>query len=111
MLTILLLILFIIIIVFRDRVLGRLQNEQKKELDRDIFVQSDKMLNERQFNDWLDTLRTNRTLTGQLVRASVFTGFFKEESSRYLNSELRKSAEKLVTRVEAMMAFTGKHFT
>lgn len=96
--------------VFRNHILRALQNEKRQAHDKDIFKNSDQLLNERQLSNLVELLGTNRMLVGQSKKAMAFVYFFQEEGNQYLDDKLKKVCAKFVEKLDELIVFTAQHF-
>jgi len=74
-------VLFFIVIsvyTFRRPMLSFLNREQSRSHDKDIFVCSNQIMNERQLLDFLERLGTNRYFLGESKKRNNMSTFLKK---------------------------------
>ncbi len=98
------------VLTFRHKISEFLQSEQRQAHDKNIFTQSDSLMNEQQFSEFFDILGTNRYISLQSKQANRFRYFFQAKGNQYLNKKLDNTTKIFVKKLDNLLVFTATHF-
>lgn len=98
--------------LFRKKIKYLLLKKDITEHDKKIFIQSDRILSERNIFNSLSTIENYyRFDSDYLTKAEDFCKFFKDLSNSYIEKGLRKSSAKLVSSIKKLITFmVGRFF-
>lgn len=95
---------------FRNKIFELLRKDKRQTHDKNIFSQSDRLMNEQQFSEFFDILGTNHYIKLQYKHASRFRYFFQVEGNQYLDSKLNKTSKKFIKKLDNLLVFVATHF-
>lgn len=79
--------------------------------DQNIFLRSNKLLNERSLLDFLEILQNDHSYhTNNRINITRFCIFFEETGNQYLNKKLRNASVNLVVSLDTLTGFAALNF-
>ncbi|GEM_PF-3432575 len=103
--------IFLIGLLFRNRVVAWILKGERVEHDRQIFVKADGILTERHLLDLVASLMSlHACIAGSMHPLDRLPRFFQEEGNQYLKKRLRKASSKLVSACNALSHFVSLNF-
>jgi len=109
--SLLLIILFGLLIRYRKKIIELLHSDKIIDHDKNIFLLSDKILNEGELYEILDKLDRLRRYKGSKSEKVIsYIMFFQEQGHEYMNKSIRNTFKKFYQHLGELNIFMAKHF-
>ena len=98
-------------VLFKNKLkLFYLKTEHRNH-DKTIFKILDEVMSERDLLDFLDELQTSDSFdSGSISNIDRFCNLLREEGNKYLMPRLEKTSKELISSLNLLRGFLGKHF-
>ena len=102
----------LLLIFYKKKIRFFQSKEEKIQLDRNVFINSDMLMTEEFLKEFLIELSINESYNkSRYEKVSDFYVYFKQENNKYLDSVINNSVQKFIVSLEDLLKFVDEHFS
>ena len=98
--------LIIIIIIYRNKLIGLFKKDEKQNHDKEIFHKANQLMNELDITDFIHNLQAGDSyIKSEIIKINSFIDYFYQESNQFLKKSLKESSEKIIIALENLSTY------